>query len=413
MTVNRLAATLVALSLVAAACADTAPFASDAVPATSTQPVAGSQPPTDTPATLAPNPIDSVSPSTSVSATTTVDQTEAATRNCLDSLPMRRRIALLTWPSVYPADWTAATGVVATHRVGGVLLMRVADWNLDELQARLGELDAVGPGILVATDEEGGDVQRLASLAVLPSQQEMSETQLPADAQSMIAAHADLLVAAGIDVVLGPVVDVVPPEGTVPLQRSRFFTGGPEAVAAYAQSYVDGWRSEGLLPVLKHFPGHGSASADTHLDAGVTDSLDRLDTWDLIPYRTLHQSGAAVMVGHLTVPGLTGDRPASLSPEAINYLRDDLGYGDALVISDALGMDAVGLPEPQAAIASLQAGVDVVLYTATQQTGEIIDAVEQAVVSGVLSPSRIDEAAARVLSLLFEQGHDCPSGITP
>ena len=318
---------------------------------------------------------------------------------CARSIPLRERIALLVWPAVYSADWESAVSTVGSHLVGGVLLMRPTGWGPDDLRTGLARLDgAARRGLVVATDEEGGAVQRLSMLGELPAQQDVSEQLAPAEAGRIIADHAVSVADVGVDMVLGPVVDVVPADGDVPLTRSRFFTGDPTTVSAYARAYVDAWRSAGLVPVLKHFPGHGGASGDTHDEQGVTAPIDELAARDLVPYREVGRT--AVMVGHLTVPGLTDGLPATLSPEAIAYLRDDLGYADELVMTDALGMQAVGLPEDAASVLAIAAGIDVVIFTNTAATASVIDGIERAVSTGDLSEGRVDEAATRVLRLL-------------
>jgi beta-N-acetylhexosaminidase len=154
--------------------------------------------------------------------------------------------------------------------------------------------------------------------------------------------------------------------------------------------------------VLKHFPGHGAASGDSHELLPVTPPLDELRTRDLVPYRSLAGSGAAVMVGHLSVPGLTEPGvPASLSPTAItDLLRGQYGYADALVFTDALGMAAVLASHtiPEAAELAVGAGADVVIYTATEQTPQVIDRLAEAVATGRIDEARIDDAVGRVLA---------------
>ena len=182
-------------------------------------------------------------------------------------------------------------------------------------------------------------------------------------------------------------------------------------VSDYASAYLSGWERAGLLATLKHFPGHGAASGDTHITAGVTPSLDDLREFDLKPYGDLvaqaAATDAAVMVGHLTVPGLTDGVPATRSAAAIDYLRDELGYGDALLITDALGMAAVGIPEPEASVLAFAAGIDIVLFTMTSQTDEVIDALEQAVTDGRVDIDHVDSAARKVMALLARDGHTC------
>lgn len=146
----------------------------------------------------------------------------------------------------------------------------------------------------------------------------------------------------GITVDFAPVVDVVDAgtdDDTVIGDRS--FGSDPAKVTEYAGAYAQGLRDAGLLPVLKHFPGHGHGSGDSHT-AGVvvTPPLTDLQDNDLVPYRTLvTQAPVAVMMGHLKVPGLTDD-PTSLSPAAVNLLRTGIDYRgptfDGVVFSDDL-----------------------------------------------------------------------------
>jgi len=326
-------------------------------------------------------------------------------------MSMRDKLALLVWPAVYPDAWGDAIAVVRDQGVGGVVLFAADGWDADTLSARIAELDAVASsGLVIATDEEGGRVQRLRGLGELSSQQEVSETLTPAEATGLIAGHAARVGAAGVDVVFAPVADVVPSDGVVSLDRSRFFTGDAGTVTAFAGAYVDAWTNHGIVPVLKHFPGHGSASADTHLGAGVTEPLATLEVSDLVPYRELAVSGAAVMVGHLTVPGLTDDLPATRSPAAVDLLRGTLGYGDALVVSDALGMGAVGISVDTAAVDAVAAGIDVVIFTDTALTTAVIDALEAAVADGTVPIDRVDDAARRVLRVTGAADLGCEPG---
>ncbi|MFN3257175.1 MAG: glycoside hydrolase family 3 N-terminal domain-containing protein [Ilumatobacter sp.] len=371
--------------------------------------------PTSTSSTMAP------STAPTIDAT---GSTPATPGRCVESLTLREQIALTVWPAVYPADWATAIEVVGTTGVGGVLLMRPASWTADQLRDALRDLEDVSRhGLIVATDEEGGDVQRLALLGRLPSQREVSTTMTAGEAADLIAAHGAAVRAAGVDMVLGPVVDVEPNVGDVPLQPSRFFSGPPDTVAEFAAAYLEGWQRADLFAVLKHYPGHGAASGDTHITAGVTPSFDDIAEWDLAPYRSLAERYAAsntadadadpadaalsVMIGHLTVPGLTDGVPATRSAAAVDHLRDDLGYGDALLITDALGMAAVGLPEPEASVAAMAAGIDVVLFTQTSQTEAVIDALVDAVERGEVAREHVDSAASKVMSKLGRDGHTC------
>lgn len=354
-----------------------------------------------------PGTVATTSPAQTTTSTESPDQLADQLAACVSSWPLRDRIALLVWPSVYSEQWATAQAVVGDLHVGGVILMKPGDDFAADLATHLAELDAVSPhGMVVATDEEGGAVQRLSALEVIPSQEAMSG-QDPAAITAMIEQHARLIAAAGIDVVLGPVVDVRPAEGEDPLGAGRLFVGDPEEVSALGLLYVEAWQSAGLLPVLKHFPGHGAASADTHQELATTPPLAELSNWDLVPYRQLAATGSGVMMGHLAVPGLTDGEPASLHARAVALLRNELGYSDALVMTDALGMGAVGLSVPSAAVKALQAGVDVVIFTSTGETADVIHAIEAAVDAGTLTVAEIDDSAVRVARLIEERGTPC------
>lgn len=317
---------------------------------------------------------------------------------CVAGLPLAVRVGQLVWPAVTGDELRSRAADVRRWGVGGVVLMT---WTARSTAADLQALKSASPiPLLVATDEEGGSVQRLGDVGVLPSARTMAKQRTPAEAGDVIAAHARALRDLGIDVVYAPVVDVSPITGSGPI-GSRAFSRDPAVVTAFARAYVEAWESAGILPVLKHFPGHGSASADSHEASAVTPPLDQLRRRDLLPYTDLAGSGAAVMVGHLSVPGLTEPKtPASLSPAAITgLLRTELGYATALVFTDALGMDAItdGHTIAQAAVLAIIAGADVAIFTNTDQTDAVLAALQAAVVAGQLTDARLNEAVAHVL----------------
>lgn len=392
------------------------PSTSTALPATAAPSVAVSTPTTAAPtaatglsATPSTTPLDRPGRTTPP----TTDAQRGTSSDCLAELSVRQRVALLVWPSAYSDRWQEAVESVSELGLGGVLLMKPGDGvDLAELTDLIAQLDRASElGVLVSTDEEGGNVQRLRAYGSLPSQADVAANVTPDEAAALIRGHADLIGRIGVDVVLGPVVDVLPEDGESALDPTRFFGERPDVVQLYAEAYVDGWQSAGLLPVLKHFPGHGAADTDSHLGAAVTPPLEELQARDLRPYTWLatRSPQVAVMMGHLTVPGLTDGLPASLSANAVVFLRETLGFGDSLVMTDALEMGAVPLPLADAAVAAVVAGVDVVIFTASAAAAEVVGALESAVLSGDLSIDRVDEAAGRVLRLLAESGRGCAS----
>ncbi len=168
----------------------------------------------------------------------------------------------------------------------------------------------------------------------------------------------------GIDVVFAPVVDVLPTDGRDPLGDDRTFGSDPAVVTEYGQAYVDAFVEAGILPTLKHFPGHGSTTGDSHDGVVSAPPLPQLRERDLVPYDTLLESEVAVMVGHMVVPDVTIFGPSSLSSGIItDLLRDEYGF-DGLIFTDSLSMGGVtgqGPPE-ELAFEALRAGADVALF---------------------------------------------------
>lgn len=257
--------------------------------------------------------------------------------------------------------------------------------------------------LAVSVDEEGGRVERLSSLiGSQPSPRVLAQTSSPQQVHDIAFQRGRQMRDLGITIDFAPVVDVTDaPDETVIGDRS--FGSDPKDVTAYAGAYAQGLRDAGVLPVLKHFPGHGHGSGDSHKSGVTAPGLDQLQANDLIPYRTLTAAPpVAVMIGHLQVPGLTGTEPASLSEPAYDLLRSG-GYGgppfDGLAFTDDLyTMRAINqrYTVPEAVLRALQAGADVALWVTTEHVTDTLDRLEQAVTTGELSLQHVNDALRRV-----------------
>lgn len=334
--------------------------------------------------------------------------TSAPGRPCpADDLSPRDRLAQLVMVGADPGGTADAARLVERAHVGGIFIGGNATGLLTS-----GTLPGLrGPsGIapFVAVDEEGGRVQRIDAIAGdAPSARTLGRTASLAQIRSLAATRGRAMVRLGITVDFAPVLDVSDqPDGEVIGDRS--FGATPAVVVRNARAYAEGLRDAGIVPVFKHFPGHGHATGDSHKGTSTTPPLAQLAP-DLAPYRVLldEPGPGAVMVGHLVVPGLTDGLPASLSPAAIEgLLRRDLGWS-GLVFTDELGgMAAVSARwgAPEAVRRALAAGADVALVASPDRLDAILDGLERAVADGSLPQARATEALRHVL---VAKGYDC------
>lgn len=322
------------------------------------------------------------------------------------TLPPRDKLAQLLMVGVKNAD--DARAVVNHYHVGGIFIgswtdLSLFDGPLADIEGKAGPLP-----LAVSVDEEGGRVSRLKSrIGPAPSARELAQTQTVAQVHDLAQQRGVAMRKLGITVDFAPVVDVVSDAPDDSVIGNRSFGSDPVKVTDYAGAYAQGLREAGVLPVLKHFPGHGHGSGDSHKSGVVTPPLSELKSNDLVPYRTLvAQAPVAVMIGHLQVPDLTGDDPASLSPAAVQLLRDGTGYGgppfNGAVFSDDLSSmaaisDKYGVSE--AVLRTLQAGTDIALWVTTDEVPAVLDRLQKAVAAGELTTQRVNDSLARVATM--------------
>jgi beta-N-acetylhexosaminidase len=273
------------------------------------------------------------------------------------------------------------------------------------------DLHARRPGVLVMSDEEGGDVTRLEAEtgSSWPGHATLGALD-DVDATGAVAtAMGAQLRAAGIDVALAPVVDVNSNPDN-PVIGVRSFGSTAELVGRHGAAFVHGIQSAGVAACAKHFPGHGSTFVDSHLGLPrVDDPVELLRERDLAPFAAVVEAGVrCVMTAHVVFSAFD-ELPATLSPALIALLRGELGFG-GLVISDAIDMQAIskGVGRGEGAVRTLAAGVDLVCignpgfpaaYDAQDRLDEVVSAVVGAVSDGRLSTDRLEQAAGRVAEL--------------
>lgn len=257
----------------------------------------------------------------------------------------------------------------------------------------------------ISVDEEGGLVARIGNagnfgVETFDPMWYTGQTQDPSNAAYVGTTIGTYLHDLGFNLDFAPDADVL----TNPYNYvigTRAFSDDPHVVSAMVQAQSQAMKKTGVMPVIKHFPGHGGTLGDTHEGYAYTDkTLDQLMEAELIPFQDCIQNREAdmIMVAHISVPSILGDStPCSLSQYMItDVLRKKMGY-DGLVITDSFSMGAIvnAYDSGTAVIQALQAGVDILLMP--QDFYEAYDAIVHAVESGAVSEDRINASVRRIL----------------
>lgn len=282
--------------------------------------------------------------------------------------------------------------------------------------------------VLLAIDQEGGKVQRLGQkngYQAFESAKSVASTKSLSEAQTHYAEMAHVVKDAGFNVVFGPVVDLDhhPHKKNAPVNPvigglERAFSANPETVIDYGAAFIKAHQQQGILTSLKHFPGHGLAPSDTHID--LTDITKTFaPTLELAPYKALASQGLIdmVMTGHVMLRSLDSKDPATLSSTIIKKLLRQEGY-DGVVITDDLFMGAIQkhYAFEDIILKAIDADVDILLFsinTAAQKgineqdkkpldikvVEKIIDVIERAIQEGRLSESRIQKSYDRIVRM--------------
>ena len=297
--------------------------------------------------------------------------------------------------------------------MGGLILFEKNIVNPPQLRALTRFLiSAEAPALpFLAVDEEGGSVERLVRRKGFTYHRGARLTRRhlnPAKAYEAYLAMAVELSSAGLNLNLGPVVDLeLNPDNPIVARTGRSYGVHPLAVARYAASFVEAHRRLHLVTALKHWPGHGSSSRDSHLQ--FVDVTRQWQPVEIEPFRRLVHADLADMVMsahiHHDSWGDAAGRPASLSASAIARLRDEVGF-DGVVVTDDLQMRAVLSRQSlaEAIVLALKAGNDMVLIgnalvSEPTRADFAVEVIERAVAEGELDFGRLLRSYRRVMAL--------------
>ncbi|MFE6914644.1 glycoside hydrolase family 3 protein [Streptomyces rubiginosohelvolus] len=278
----------------------------------------------------------------------------------------------------------------------------------EQLTALTARLRAERDDVLVAIDEEGGDVTRLEVThgSSFPGNFALGSVDDVHLTRAVAQELGRRLAECGVNLNWAPSADVNSNPGN-PVIGVRSFGADTRLAARHTAAYIEGLQAAGVAACTKHFPGHGDTAVDSHLAMPRIDvDLDTLHARELVPFRAAIAAGSkSVMSAHILLPALDPDRPATLSPQILTgLLRQELGY-DGLIVTDAVEMDAIAgaYGIERGSVLALAAGADAICVGGGLADEETVlrlrDALVAAVRSGELTEERLADAAARVRAL--------------
>ncbi|MET3106990.1 beta-N-acetylhexosaminidase [Oxalobacteraceae bacterium GrIS 1.18] len=303
------------------------------------------------------------------------------------------------------------TRMIQHYHVGGVILFRRNVDSPEQLARLCRELQEVNARVsdkplLIAIDQEGGMVMRVnRGVTPIPSAMAFQEAGSVDDCEQLSRISAEEMRQLGINMNLAPVLDVNNNPNN-PVIGVRAYGEDPDTVIAYGMAALRGIEATGLVATVKHFPGHGDTASDSHYSMPVVPhDRERLNRVELPPFiAAIEQGVPAIMTAHVVFPAIEPqpDLPATLSKAVLTgLLREELGF-HGVIITDCLEMAAIaeGVGVSQGAVATLQAGADIVLVSHLEQRqAAALEAVINAVESGAIALNAIDDSFRRVQAL--------------
>src|SRR5215213_2022184 len=288
--------------------------------------------------------------------------------------------------------------MVRKRNIGGVILFGYnmkGEGQVESLNGRLQQLSMqTEPAVplLVAVDQEGGDVASAPWVAPQPAAAEVGSRGDPSEAHDIAATMGRQLLRAGINMDFAPVLDT----GFGAAIGNRSYGKDPELVARMGAAAVEGFEEAGVVSAAKHFPNHGPATSDSHVSLpAIRHDATTPQSYDRPPFEAAIEARVPmVMVGHLVYPAIDPHHPASLSRDALSMLRTALGFRGVGVADDLAmaGAKSGGTPA-EAALQAVGAGADLfVVSSPPQQQADAYDAVVAAVESGEIPRSRIENS---------------------
>ncbi len=273
---------------------------------------------------------------------------------------------------------------ISAHDIGGVILFSRNYQSPGQVAQLINEIQKLRQEypLFIAVDQEGGRVARFKEgFTVLPPMQDLALLKSPKLCFQGHQIVAQELKACGVNFNCAPCADVLRPNTTNAI-GDRAFGTDPETVERFVSAAIRGLQTSGIIACVKHFPGHGSATVDSHTALPRLDlSREELQQVDFVPFQRAFKSARveACMMGHLQVPAIDPHLPCSMSPAAHRILREDLRFS-RLILSDDMLMQAITdhYAPPEAAVKVLQAGTDVLVYRDQATAEQAVAGIQEA-----------------------------------
>lgn len=337
-----------------------------------------------------------------------VDTLEDIVREEMSAMTLREKIGQMIMIAYRQADYNdELDNILKEVKPSGFVLFSENISTYDNTVKYIEKIrESENVPMFISIDQEGGRVQRIkglqdANVLEIPDMLSLGNTQDDKLAYNVGSVLAKEIAAFGINMDFAPVLDVFSNEKNTVIGNRAFGTNA-DTVIKMALPFSNGMKDNGIIPVCKHFPGHGDTYADSHVELPIVyKTKDELYEQELLPFKAAIKNDIqAIMVAHIALTEITGDNtPASLSKEVITeILRKEMEY-DGLVITDAIEMKALAdnYSIDQICDLAINAGVDIILMP--EDPIELLNTIEKLVNDGKITKERIDESVSRILKV--------------
>lgn len=343
----------------------------------------------------------------------TMSNKETNLEEMIEAMTLEEKIGQMIFGGVEDTVFNDTTrSLIVDYKVGGIILFKKDLDNTEQSVELLNKIKIENKNnkvpVFLGVDQEGGRVERLPDEVIsLPTNKVIGEQNNKEFSYNIGKVLGEQLNTYGFNLNFAPVLDVNSNPNN-PVIGDRSFSNDPDVVSSLGIKTMEGMQAENIVTAVKHFPGHGDTSVDSHLELPTVEkSLAEITEMELIPFKRAIEAGVdIVMSSHILLPQIDSEYPASMSEKIINdLLREQLGY-DGVVVSDDMTMQAItdNFDIGKASVDAINAGTDLVIVAHGHETIiHVIESLKGAVLDGRLTEERINESVRRIVQLKLER----------